>query len=60
MTNTIRITGTEEFVKMAGNTVVSLITANYEVSDSGIKKSKNPKYKNYIRYIRVGNVKERK
>lgn len=51
--NTIRITGSEKFVKTAGDLIL-LKLSNYEVVDSGVRKSSNPKYKeNFIRYIRI-------
>ncbi len=53
--NTIRMTGSEEFVKMAGDLIISVFD-NYQITDSGVRQSNNPKYKVYIRYIKIDEI----
>lgn len=53
--NTIRLSGSEMFVKDAGDIVIDIFRQKgYGLFDGGVRKSINPKYKgNYIRYIRM-------
>lgn len=57
---TIRITGTEFFVKEAGDMVVDTFKQKgFSMTDGGVKESRNPKYEgSFIRYIRIGLDKE--
>ena len=49
--NVIRFSGSEKFVKEAGDLVIWLFTKkNFIIKDGGTRESINPKYKgNYIR-----------
>lgn len=51
MSNTVRITGTEKFVREAGDRIVQVLKV---VQDTGTKEGTRPRYKGtFIRYLTI-------